>query len=541
MNLVPITLDSRIRIPIASLSREAISALKAEFTHDNPDFVREQNLAKARGWARSGILPTYETWTETGGNNSWSTPDQLEARRKYIEESAPHELTLPRGRFAQIRDLLALHGYTSAISDRRTEGDPSLRHDGRYRLAPHIVPAPFQIEARDKAAEVQNCILRAPTGSGKTCFAELIIAALGLPTVVLVQTDELFKQWVRRSNSELGVPTDEIGQIKGKVCKVKPITVASVQTFAKHVEKYKRTFGVVIFDEVQRAAANTFYPAVDGLDAKYRIGISADERRKDKKDFLIYDLFGKVALEVDRRRLIDDGFILDTEVRLVQTEFEAPWYVKLSSFARQSEQVFTKLLAQMTKDKNRNALAVQIAAEQMRQGHVSLVFSHRVEHCFDLRARILEHDHRVGIVVGEPKYKQESNETLQQIATGKVIAAVGTVQSIGTGIDIPAAARGIATTPMHSNRQQAGQMRGRICRVDRQALDLQLAGRLRRTPKTDSILYVLWDRKVHGLVPLRQWLRINDGNVTVYDPSTGKTEPGRAFLKQAEREEAETL
>jgi hypothetical protein len=42
-------------------------------------------------------------------------------------------------------------------------------------------------------------------------------------------------------------------------------------------------------------------------------------------------------------------------------------------------------------------------------------------------------------------------------------------------------------------------------------------------------------------VPLRQWLRINDGNVTVYDPETGKTEPGRAFLKRAEREESEML
>jgi superfamily II DNA or RNA helicase len=184
---------------------------------------------------------------------------------------------------------------------------------------------------------------------------------------------------------------------------------------------------------------------------------------------------------------------------------------------------------------------VKLTVEQMKKGHVSLVFSHRVEHCFDIRARIVEHDHRVGIIVGEPKYKQESSESLRQIVTGEIIAAVGTVQSIGTGIDLPAAARGIATTPMHSNKQQAGQMRGRLCRVDRHALDIQIAGRLRRTPKTDSILYVLWDRKVHGLVPLRQWLRINDGNVTVYDPETGKTEPGRAFLKRAEREESEML
>lgn len=504
MTTIPIVLDSRIRIPTALLSDAAIRALKDEFTHDNPDFAREERASQTRGWKRR-IDPTVSTWTDENG-----------------------ELTLPRGRFSKIRDILGSYEYAFDIADRRTAGNPSLRHGG-YMLAAHIDPARFQIDSMFAAIEIQNCIVRAPTGSGKTLIAEMIASKLGLPTVILVQTDELFKQWVRRLHTELGVPKNEIGEIKGQKHKIKPITVASVQTFAKHVEKYRRTFGVVIFDEVQRAAANTFYPAVDGLDAKYRIGISADERRKDKKDFLIYDLFGKVAMEVDRKRLIEDGFILDTEVRLVETEFEAPWYLKLSSFQRQSEQVFNKLLAEMTKNKARNELAVRLTVEQMKAGHVSLVFSHRVEHCFDLRARIVERDHRVGIIVGEPKYKQESSESLQQITTGQIVAAVGTVQSIGTGIDLPAADRGIATTPMHSNRQQAGQMRGRLCRVDRSP----------SARKTDSVLYVLWDRKVHGLVPLRQWLRINDGNVTIYDPNTGKTEPGRAFLKRAEQEESE--
>lgn len=515
MTTLPITIDSRIRIPLAALSSATIDALKSEFTHENPDFAREERMKQTRGWSRP-VPATIETWTEENG-----------------------ELTLPRGRFSKIRDILGCYGFN--MIDNRTEGDPSLRHDGKYKLAPHIDPAPFQIEACRVAREKQNCILRAPTGSGKSVFAEMIAASLGLPTVVLVQTDELFKQWVRRLHSELGVPVADIGEIKGAKHKIKPITIASVQTFAKHVNKYKRTFGVVIFDEVQRAAANSFYPAVDGLDAKYRIGISADERRKDKKDFLIYDLFGKVALDVDRRRLIDDGFILDTEVRLVETDFEAPWYVELSNGQKQSDQVFNRLLSDMRQDDERNKIVVDLAVAQMKAGHVSLVFSHRVEHCFDLRSQVVAHDYRVGIIVGEKKYKQESSESLRQITTGQIVTVIGTVQSIGTGIDLPAADRGIATTPMHSNKQQAGQMRGRLCRVDREAQKLQAEGKLQRRLKTDSILYVLWDRKVHGLVPLRQWLRINEGNVSIFDRHTDKTEPGKPFLKRAEREELEMI
>jgi superfamily II DNA or RNA helicase len=507
MQPLPIVIDSRIRIPIALLSEKARNELQAEFTHDNPDYEREARLEKARGWKRKGGFPdkTIETWTEEDGT-----------------------LTLPRGRFARIREIVTANDFDLRVSDHRTEGDPNLRHSG-YKLAPHIDPAPFQIEARDIAVKTQNCILRAPTGSGKSVFAEMIASALCLPTLVLVQTEELYKQWKRRLHSELGVPESEIGEIKGAKHKIKPITIGSVQTVAKHVAKYKRTFGVVIFDEVQRAAANTFYPAVDGLDAKYRIGISADERRKDKKDFLIYDLFGKVAIEVDRQRLIDDGFILDTEIRLVETNHEAPWYVALSNTQKQDETVFNRLLKGMTNDSERNDLIVRLSVENMKANHVLLVFSHRVEHCFDLRSRIVEHDTRAGIVVGEPKYKRESDETIEQLMSGKITAAIGTVQSIGTGIDLPAADVGIATTPMHSNKQQAGQMRGRLCRVDRSP----------NARKVDSVLYVLWDRKVHGLVPLRNWLRINNGNVVVYNPETKRSEPGKTFLKHAEAEEQE--
>lgn len=531
MNAIPIAIDSRIRIPIALLSTAAIDALKSEFTHDNPDYARENRLADARGWKRKSGLPypTIETWTEEGGDTSWSQRSGRDSEHPI--EIEPLQITLPRGRFARVREILTEHGYAYEVSDRRTEGDPKLRHEGRYKLAPHIVPFKFQVEAHDAAIATQNCIVRAPTASGKTVVAEMIAATLGLPTLVLVQTDKLYKQWVRRLHDELGVPKGEIGEIRGKKHKVCPITVASIQTFEKHAKRHKKTFGVVVFDEVQRAAADTFYPGVNELDAKYRIGISADERRKDRKDFLVYDLFGRVAFEIDRKILIRDRFIFDTEVRLVQTDHAAPWYVKLPPQKRQLNEVFGRLLEGMKKDEKRNELIVKLATEQMKAGHVSLIFSHRVEHCFDLRSRIVERDHRAGIIVGETKYRQESDESLRDLTEGKIVTAIGTVQSIGTGIDLPAVDRGIATTPMHSNRQQAGQMRGRLCRVDRSP----------NARKTDSILYVLWDRKVHGLVPLRQWLRINDGNVTIYDHETGKTEPGRAFLKKAEREEAETI
>jgi superfamily II DNA or RNA helicase len=507
MSTLPVIVDSRIRIPLALLSQKAREELQAEFTHDNPDYEREERLAKARGRRRKGppVQSKILTWSEEDGT-----------------------LTLPRGRFVRICEILVGNGYEVFARDRRTEGTGP-KPKG-YTLAAHIVPATFQVEARDKSLHIQNCIVRAPTGAGKTTIAEMLVEKTNLCTLVLVPDRKLFAQWVKRLQSELGMSLDDIGMIQGgKKHKIGPVTVGMVQTVSKHVQKYKSVFGKVIFDEVQGAAADTFYPAVDGLAAKYRVGFSADERRKDRKDFLIYDLFGSVAADVDRKRLIEDRFIFDTEIRLIETDFEAPWYVKLTNTQKQENWAFRKLLDQMTTDDRRNEFITDLAVKQMKAGHVLLTFSHRVDHCLDIRSRIVTSDSRVGVVVGEDRYVQESNDTLTKIVEGKIVAAVGTVQSIGKGIDLPAVDRGIVTTPLHSNKQQAGQVRGRICRVDRSP----------NAKKVDSVLYVLWDRKVHGLVPLRKWLQINKGNVTIYDPNTGRTEPGKAFLKRAEREEQE--
>lgn len=187
----------------------------------------------------------------------------------------------------------------------------------------------------------------------------------------------------------------------------------------------------------------------------------------------------------------------------------------------------------MCADEARNKLASDIAEEEARDGHTVLVFSHRVEHCAVLRSKILMGgEERVGVFVGDELYKHESESTSRGLREGTTRVACGTYQSIGTGVDVPAADRGIATTPIHSNKQGFGQNRGRLCRIDRSP----------NATKKDARFDVLWDRRVFGLVPLLNLLRWNDGNVVVKDPTSGALVPGREFLKrEEEREDEEKL
>jgi superfamily II DNA or RNA helicase len=500
---IPIVVDSRLRIPEALLSEELAAALREEFSHKNPDHERERRRLDARSWSRgrpTKVPATIETWRLEGD-----------------------DLTLPRGGLSRARTLLEEHGLGVRTIDHRSEGTGP-RPVG-YALR-GITPFPFQEEMFAAGAKTQNCILRGEAGAGKTIVAEMLIARFGLCSLVIVPNQTIFDQWKTRLVDELGLRPDDVGVIQGKRAKIRPITIAMVQTFAKRAKEFAGVFGVLIFDEVHRAAAETFYPAVDGSDAKYRIGVSDDERRKDKKEFLTADVFGRVAYETNRKELVAAGVIMDTEVRLVPTLFEAPWFVELDHEQRQDPTIYDRLMREMVGDAERNRIATDLIVECMREGSVALGFSHRVEHCLGLRSDVVASDPRIGVIVGDAALKQEAAETIKGIKSGSIVAAIGTYQSIGTGVDLPAADRGVAITPIYTNRSFFKQVRGRVRRVDRRA----------GAKKKDSILYVLWDRAVHGLVPLRNYLKWNDKRVKVR-LDDGSWEDGRAFLKQAEAEE----
>ena len=96
-----------------------------------------------------------------------------------------------------------------------------------------------------------------------------------------------------------------------------------------------------------------------------------------------------------------------------------------------------------------------------------------------------------------------------------LLSVCGTVQSLGTGIDLPSVEVGVLATPIGNNRQLYGQIRGRLSRP----------GEGKRPG-----LYVLWDHKVTGVATLRRMLEWNTA-VQVRDLS-GVWRDGRAVLKE---------
>jgi len=443
--VLEVVVDNRVRLCADGMEPELVSALKEAFEHPNPAF----ELRRAIGVPTWGEPRTIRTW---------------HMEHEFTDGARRLMLTLPRGGLQRVRDALAEHGVDWREVDDREPGLPADIPDHLVKLHG------FQGDLMHAAMEKQNCILRSSTGSGKTVIAFGLAAALKLPTVVVVSKRALFDQWIRRAHSELGLRPGQVGQIRGGAWRVGDLTVAMQKTLALAFEradpralKLADETGVLIADEVHLFAAKSFIQAIDPFRAKYRVGVSDDHRRKDKKEFLVHDVFGVVAAEVGRKALVEAGFILDVEVRVVPTAFEAPWYGMPTGDEDPKELDFDRLLKEMAADDARTKLALDVAQREVEAGEQVLLMTHQRDLCRKLDQALAHRDVRTGFLVGDAP--AEFERTVRDLAKGKVRAAVGTYQAMGTGLDLPRVAVGIAVTPIAGNQQFVSQVCGRLCRT----------------------------------------------------------------------------
>lgn len=478
MQVVRAVVDSRVRL-VDQLPPDVQRAAKALFTHPNPDFHKRRGM----GYSTHGTDSTISTWS--------------------VGER-PGLLAIPRGGHAKLRDLLAEHGLDLRCADHRERGD--LRA-GALIPEHHVEPDDFSVElwphqeASIAAIERrENCLIRAGTGSGKTSSVLALFSRLRVPSLAIVWSGGLLEQWTSRVTRELRIPPSEVGLIGAGKERIRPVTIAMQQTIASRGIKpeWARYFGCVAIDEVQRAPAKTCFRAIDGWPARYRVGVSADETRKDRMEFLTRDLFGVVAHEVSRDELIAQGIIVDVQVRIVPTDFRAPWWIRAPRDAnafgaaeQERDSDFNRLLAEMIASADREAIVDRCVASEVAAGSQVLVLSHRVEHCATMEARFAARGFKTGLLLGGEQNKREFARSVEGLKSGAVRVGVGTYQAVGTGTDLPGVEAAVCTTPNAGNRQFFGQVWGRVCRAPK--------------GKTDARLYYLFDRHVmpdhrHNLV-----------------------------------------
>jgi len=489
---VKIRIDSRISFNHKKLKDKAcIKLLKEEFTHTNPVYVRNERI---------GI------------------PNTNEPQEYFSFDLKGSRIYFSRGCLARVKKVLKMFGHSVKLIDKRVDGD-DVEFKSKTNLRKEQVPA---VEA---SLEKQQGIVRGPCSSGKSVIGLEIIAKAKKVGMVVVWNKDHQKQWVEEAvrSDLLNLSPKDIGGVGGKFAKRKlgKLNVCMQQSLwnKEHRDFFFQHCGVLVADEVQRYAANTFNAVINDSPAKIRIGLSANEKRKDGKEFLIYDAFGKLIHVIEDN---DIGSRKKARINLVPTKYENDSY----EFNKRTPE----LLNDMARDKSRNKIIIKRTLQKTSKKKLVLILVERKFQALYLLEQLQKENLKVKLLVGKftksdvddaddwkeswkefaSKYDDDKEFfEVKRLGTEKSIDVIVATQKGDVGLSIKTVDHVIVTTPTGGNLERFNQQKGRAERD----YDKELKKKFGKKP-TPSVDY-LWDTKIESLRKKGNNILKNFTNVSV--------------------------
>jgi len=311
-----------------------------------------------------------------------------------------------------------------------------------------------------------SCIYQLPTGLGKTEVAISTIAQLRVKTIVLVNRKSLLYQWKNRISKRFNISIENIGQIGDGIYNMKEITVATYQSIHKYIKQKKITngfektleifikegkieddfapipndtlftnFSLLIADEVHTSAARTYLNVLRQFTVKFAIGMSATTWRTDRMHPLLHYIFDQCGFSFGIRDAIDQGYLVDAEVKVITIKDNNKEYRKIDQTSRNNNtyQLHYKI---MKAQYERNLEIAQLAIEAPKP---SLIITSQLSHQANIYKFLkpMADQHNLSILVLSGRSSTQDREKgLQAMLDGNIdIALVNEIWN--EGIDIP--------------------------------------------------------------------------------------------------------
>lgn len=258
------------------------------------------------------------------------------------------------------------------IEDQRNfqQTDSDLNFKGKLRWEQSEVVDKFFSRGRARSG-----ILQAPCGWGKTFTGCEIISRNKTKTLVLVHTKLLFRQWIEELERQ--IPGVKIGRIGDGLFDLQDVTVGIYKSVYNRRDELSEKFSMILVDEAHLCPAEMFSTALNSLNAKIKIGISATPRRKDGKHVFLADYFSPFMVEARDPRQLQDPIVL-----VKRTDFRFPVIDPKRDWSRQLNKLCSN-------QKYLEAIA-NFAKSQIVTGRCPLILGERVQMLKDLQALIPE-------------------------------------------------------------------------------------------------------------------------------------------------------
>ncbi len=313
----------------------------------------------------------------------------------------------------------------------------------------------------------ESFIIRAATGTGKTAMGLDLISHVNVPTLVIVPKDDLMEQWFKEAKRFLDIPERRIGMIQGDICSYQNkwlvfAMLHSISKDARYPKDMYRHFGMIVWDEVHRLAAETFSDSGCAFPAKIRLGLSATPERADGKEVLIEAHIGPV-------KVVSDGDPMKFKVLRYHSTWECPRYpvqeghttkyVRVPHSAGKCGHVINMIAGHK---KDQKVIAGWAHKAYTKDRH-TIVFSDRTEHLQVLMQECLKAGvpaGKMGLYLGSYEkdgVKKTMSRAQKENSKGKrvIFATYGAMKE---GTDIPWFDTIIFATPRSDVKQAVGRI-----------------------------------------------------------------------------------
>jgi len=318
-----------------------------------------------------------------------------------------------------------------------------------------------------------TCFINAMVGWGKTFTALHIARKLGQKTLIVCHNTMLRDQWKEEVEKLFEMPVGVIGS--GEFDIDHSIVVGNIQTLTKLVPQICKEFGTVIVDEAHHCPASTFTSFIDGMYARYKIGLSGTMQRKDGRQILFRDFFGSKLFQPPQENT------LTPMVQVIRT-----------GIALSPGETWAKKINNLLYDEDYQHFIATAAKLQIDKGHKVLIVADRVEFLQQVGELIGE---QCVCITGGTTY-DERTELKRQIEDGEKSCIAGSRQIFAEGISVNILSCVILAVPI-ANDGLLEQIIGRIMRQHKDkitpplVLDMQFSGPGDRKQNKDRIAFYM--------------------------------------------------
>jgi len=242
---------------------------------------------------------------------------------------------------------------------------------------------------------LRSGLFQAPCGWGKTYVACNLIARSNKKTLILVHTKLLFRQWIDELESQ--IPDVDIGRIGDGLYAVEDITVGIYKSVLNNMEDLHDRFSLLVVDEAHLCPADMFSQAVNSVNCRAKIAITATPRRKDGKHVYLDDYFTDFkSFAVDPRVLeIPKVEIISTDINFRVLDPKRDW---------------SRQINKLSNNKNYLKLLAETAITKIANGRCPLILADRLDMLKELNKMIP----RSVLMIGSTK-EEERKEALENV------------------------------------------------------------------------------------------------------------------------------